>query len=144
MDAITRGQAIDKLRAKMLALVDDEHCMCAVASRLQIGCGGFSQWTFTELKERYDWIVKRRPHITRAELEELANRWQLARQFVQDTLLSCDTQTHEHHHRICEGWEGFSDEDLARFHRELSGEEVEVLPDAPEEADVRDLEPPEA
>jgi len=127
--SITRTEAIELLRKKCVALVDDEHSLCEVAARLHILCGGFSQWRFGELKERYDWIAKRRPRITRRELEGLANRWQLARQFVLDERLSCDSQMQEKAHPVCRGWAEHSDEDLARFCKELTGEEIVVRPD---------------
>lgn len=127
MKNLTRAEAIDLLRQKCAALVDDEHSLCEVASREKILCGGFAQWTFGELKQRHDWIVKRRPHVTRKELEDLANRWQLARQFVSDTGLACDNQLQEKHHQVCCGWDEFSDEDLARFCEELGGEECLIV-----------------
>ena len=129
MRKITRSQAIDDLRESMVALVDDNHCMCDIAAKHHVFCHGFSQWKFGELKERYDWIVKRRPRITRGELEDLANRWQLARQFVLDNNLSCDVQTKEKHHPTCKGWDTFGEGDLARFYAELRGEDVEVAPE---------------
>ena len=124
MKKLTRAEAIDALRAKLLTLTDDEHSMCEVASKLHLYCGGFSQWKFDELRRRYAHIVKHRPHVSRPALEELANRWQLARQFVQGTLLACDTQTMERH--TCHGWDGFSDEQLTQFYAELLGEPVEI------------------
>ena len=130
MRTITRNEAVELLRHKCAGLVDDEHSLCLVASQLKVLCGGFSQWTSQELKQRYAWIVKNRPGITRAQLEDLANRWQLARQFVRDEELSCDVQGRETEHRICQGWDTFSDEDLARFCHELTGEELLVRPDA--------------
>jgi hypothetical protein len=123
---VSRDELIDLLRKRCVGLVDEEHSLCEVASRLHIACGGFSQWKFHELKERYDWIVRSRPGITRAALEDLANRWQLARQTVKGTPLSCDTQLTERQHKTCEGWDQFSDRDLERFWNELSGETVEV------------------
>jgi len=123
MKTITRAEAIELLRSKCAALVDDEHSLCEVAGREKILCGGFAQWSFGELKQRHDWIVKRRPHITRKQLEELANRWQLARQYVSETGLACDNQIKENHHQVCHGWDEFSDEDIARFCQELSGDE---------------------
>ncbi len=125
MKTLTRAEAIDALRARFLQLVDDDHCMCWVASKLHLFCGGFSQWTSRELRERYDWIVRRHPHIARQELEDLANRWQLARQFVRETPLSCDTQAIEHH--TCLGWGGLTDEQLAASLKEASGEEVTIV-----------------
>lgn len=126
---LTRADAIALLRRKCLALVDEEHSLCQVAAKLHILCGGFSQWTTGELRKRYDWIVKKRPSVTRAELEALANRWQLARQMALERPLSCDVQARETHHPICQGWEGHSDEDLARFCEELTGEPHRVVPD---------------
>lgn len=121
---LTRAQAIDGLRKALTALTDDDTCMCLAAARLGIYCKGFAQWKSYELKERYEWIARNRRGITRRELEELANRWQLARQQVRGTELSCDTQSLEHH--TCRGWDGFSDAELAAFHAELCGEPVEI------------------
>ena len=126
---LTHGEAIALLRRRCLALVDEEHSLCQVAAKLHILCGGFSQWTSAELRERYDWIVKKRPGLTRKELEILANRWQLARQFALEEPLSCDVQARETIHPICHGWEGHSDEDLARFCEELTGEPHRVVSD---------------
>jgi hypothetical protein len=126
---IPRNEALALMRQRCLALVDDEHSLCAVAARLGILCHGFSQWKFHELKERHDWIVRNRPGITRKELEELGNRWQLARQFVLGTELACDTQMREKQHRICCGWDDFSNADLGRCCEELTGVEHEVVPD---------------
>jgi len=126
MKNITRSDAIRLLRQKCAGLVDDEHSLCEVASREKILCGGFAQWSFGELKKRHDWIVKRRPGITRKQLEELANRWQLARQFVSETDLACDNQIQERHHQICHGWDEFSDDELAGFCQELCGEEFSI------------------
>jgi hypothetical protein len=129
MRTLTRTEAIEALRERCIAITDDEHSLCQVAARLHILCEGFSQWKFHELKERYDWIASRRPGITRSELEELANRWHLARQFVKDAPLACDVQPGERQHQICRGWEGHTEEDLVRFHKELLGEDVRVVPD---------------
>lgn len=126
---LTRQQAIDALRAKLRELTDDEHCVCRVAREKHVYCGGFSQWTYEELRERYAFIVKTRPHASRPELEDLANRWQLAQQFVKGTELSCDTQTEVHH--TCEGFDGFSNERLEGFHRDLLGAPVEIVDPEP-------------
>jgi hypothetical protein len=123
---LTRPQAIDALREALVALTDDDTCMCLAAARLGVYCKGFAQWKSYELKERYAWIARNRPGVTRKQLEDLANRWQLARQQVRGTALSCDTQSLEHH--TCKGWDGFTDADLAAFHDDLCGEPVEIVP----------------
>ena len=129
MKTLTRNQAVSLLRTRCLELVDEEHSLCEVASRLHILCGGFSQWKTGELRKRFDWIVRKHPGMRRHELEDLANRWQLARQFALDEPLACDAQAREHHHPICQGWEGFTDEDLGRFCAELTGEPHQVVAD---------------
>ena len=126
MKQLTRTQAIDALREALVALTDDDTCMCLAAARLGVYCKGFAQWKSYELKERYDWIARNRPGVTRRQLEDLANRWQLARQLVRGTPLACDTQSLEHH--TCNGWEGFRDEELAAFHGDLCGEPAEIVP----------------
>ena len=128
MKKMTRNEAVNVLRRRCIELTDDEHSVCSVAAKLHILCGGFSQYSFGELKDRYDWIVKTRgKRITRAELEDLANRWQLARQMVNDEELSCDNQRSDHVHPTCKGWDTHSDEDLARFVEELTGEPVSIV-----------------
>ena len=129
MKTLTRTQAIDALREELLRLTDDEHSICEVAARKKIFCGGFARWSSKELKERYGWIVSRRPRITRRELEDLANRWQLARQDALGTCIACDTQLEEKQHRTCLGWDTFSDEDLAAFVTRFCGEEVRIVAD---------------
>lgn len=124
MRTMTRAALIAEIRREVLALVDDEHSFCDVAGSLGIGCTGFRQYSDSELARRYHWIVKARAPSTREELEDLANRWQLARQIVRDQPLSCDVQQLERD--TCAGWDGYADEQLATFHETLTGESVEV------------------
>ena len=58
------------------------------------------------------------------ELEDLGNRWQLARQDVREAPLACDVQTIEHD--LCGGWDDFTDDDLARFYAEVFKKQVTV------------------
>ena len=129
---MSRSEAVDLLRERCAALVDDEHSLCEVAARMRILCHGWKQWSFGELKEKHDWIVRNRPGITRQELEDLANRWQLARQRVKGTASACDTQQGDEKHRLCRGWDEHDEETLAGFVEELTGERVRVEPDLAE------------
>jgi hypothetical protein len=127
MKQLTRDQAIAGLRTKLLTLVDDQHSMCEVAARLHLFCAGFSQWKTHELKQRFDWIAKNRPGATRKEIEDLANRWQLARQFVLDVPIACDIPNRScEAHSVCSGWAGFDDARLAQYYGELCGEPIEI------------------
>ena len=55
---ISRRQAVDLLRDRLAELVDDDHCLCDVASRHGVFCRGFSQWSLDELKRRYGWQAR--------------------------------------------------------------------------------------
>ena len=125
MKSITRDQAINRLRGKLMQLTDEDHSACEVTSERGLFCMGFKQWTFEELKERYWWLVRSRPNITRDELERLANIWQVARCTVMDTSISCDTQTIEHD--TCKGWDEWNNAVLARYIDELCHEQVQVV-----------------
>lgn len=129
MQRWSRAQAIDRLRKVLEAQCDGDRSICFVAARKDISCRGFAQWKVHELKERYPQIARNRPHLTRAEFEDLADRWQLARQFCLGTTLACDTQMQEEHFKTCRGWDEFTDEDLAGFVADLCAETVEVIPD---------------
>jgi len=124
MQRMTRRQAIGTLRRCFVWMTDGQHSMCAVADRLGIYCGGFAGFSYADLKRRYYWIVHAHPDITRDELLRMANLWQLGRQDMLGTTLSCDSQSIEHD--TCSGWDEHSDSDLARWLRELTGQEVEV------------------
>ena len=126
MRTVTREQAIDDIRTILLRLVDEEHSMCEVAAREGIFCRGFRRMTDEELQSRYRWLVERRLPVSREQLEELANRWEVARTIVRGTSLSCDTQALEHD--TCKGWDGFGDRELAEYHERLCGEPVEIDP----------------
>jgi len=126
MKRLTREKAIAALRAKLLTLVDEDHSICEVATERGIFCGGFAQWTFHELKKQYPTIVRSRPRITPQRLRDLANRWQLARSAVLDRELACDAQMCEGKLQTCKGWDAFDDQQLAHFHQDLCGEEVEI------------------
>jgi len=125
MKTMTREEAIAALRSALLELSGDEHSICSVASKLKVFCGGFSQWKTHELRERYGWMTRRNPHIGRPQLEDLADRWQLARQFVRDVPLACDVQSTER--QTCLGWDEFDDAELAEDLLRLTGERVSVV-----------------
>lgn len=124
MKTLNREQAIDHIRAAVLKLVDDDHSMCEVAARLGIFCRGFRRLGDDELTRRYQWLADRRGVEDRASIEDLANRWQLARQLATHEALACDVQTREHD--ACDGWASFTEAELERFHLELCDEAIAV------------------
>ena len=93
--------------------------ICKLAAQTGVFCKGFRRFSDDELKARFGWIAKKDPEMPRAQLEDVADRWQLARQDVLGALTSCDVQQLEHD--SCGGWDDFTDEELTRFLRELGG-----------------------
>jgi len=129
MRSITRTQAIGELREVLLRMVDQQNSLCRVAAWRDLFCRGFSQWNRFELERRFP-QAQRVPSLPRPQIELMANDCQLARQDVLAGRLPCDLAAEEGARAPCRGWNEFSDGDLARFHRELCGEAVEVVPDA--------------
>jgi hypothetical protein len=121
--AISRQEAIDALRPLLLKRADG-HSLCSAAGVDGIFCLGFCRFSNAELRQRLPWLVRKRPEATRADIEELGDRWQLARQEVTGAATACDVQSEEHD--LCNGWNDFSDDDLAKFYQELTGETVHV------------------
>ena len=124
MSSLTREEIISRLRDEFTALTDEDHCMCSIAAERGIFCRGFRQFSEEDLRKRYWWIVRRRPSITREQLEQIANDWQLAQQEVKETPLACDFQTKLHD--TCRGWDDFSNEQLAKAYQQVTGEKVLV------------------
>jgi hypothetical protein len=139
MRTLTRQQAIDLIRPRLAARVDDEHCICAVAARQGILCHGLAQWSFEDLKRRFWWLALRHPNLPRAEFEALANEWLVERQRRFGNELSCDVQTLERD--ICKGWDEFDDTTLGRLVGELCGESVNVVHGAPARRGTRHARP---
>ena len=125
MKVMTRQAAIGDLRRALVAAAG-EHSICRVAQEKDLFCRGFGQWKLHELKQRYPQITRSRSRLSRSEMEDLADRWQLARQFVRGESLACDVQMQEGQLRTCDAWEGFGDDELERFHLELCGEEIRI------------------
>jgi hypothetical protein len=123
-ETIARDEAIKLLRSEFLKLVDDENSICKVAKEKGIFCQGFQRYSDFELRKRYRWIARKDRRYTREEIEDLANRWQLARQDVDDLPLACDVQQHEHD--ACRGWDDFSNEELAKTIAQVTGRVVSV------------------
>lgn len=125
MITMKREAAVRAIRSKLLEMVDEDHSMCQVASEQEIYCRGFKRLSDKELRERYEWLLHRNPTMSRVELEELANRWQLARQIVDRVPIACDAQQIEKD--TCSGWDTFDSPTIARFYKELIGDDVTVV-----------------
>jgi len=119
---VTRETAVAHLRRKLIALQEQGKSVCRIAAEKGLFCRGFRRDSDDELRFRYAAAIENATDLTRAELEERANAWQLARQKQEGTLLCCDVQfmTYE----TCRAWDDFSNEELSRFCEEMLGEKV--------------------
>ena len=124
VETIAREDAVKLLRAELLKLVDDENSICKIAAEKGIFCKGFQRYSDFELRKRYRWIARKDRRYTREEIEDLANRWQLARQDVDELPLACDVQQAEHD--ACRGWDDFSNEELGKFIHQVTGKVIAV------------------
>jgi hypothetical protein len=120
-----RGEAVARLRKALLTLVDGEHSMCQVASERGVFCRGFGRWNASEFDRRWRSAIGRSTHLSRAQMEEFANLWQLSEQHRQRVSLACDAASNVH--GGCRGWDEFSNSDLSRFCADVLGLSVQVV-----------------
>jgi len=128
----TRTEAIAKLRAALLKLTDEDHSMCQVAAQRGIFCHGFRRWSPREFDRGWHEAIGRSTHLSREQVEKLANVWQLAEQIRLRVALACDAETMTH--GACRGWNEFDNPALGRHCQEILGKNVvvvEALPAAP-------------
>jgi hypothetical protein len=120
-----RREAVAKLRSALLAVTDDEHTLCQVAAERRIFCHGFRRWSEPEFDKRWRRAIGRSTHLSRAQMEEFANLWQLSEQLRCRVALACDACTSKS--GPCRGWDEFSNEELSRFCSDVLGVNVEVV-----------------
>src|SRR6266511_3272463 len=124
VDRLSRPQAIDEIRRIMNALPQDDMCACAIAARYGIFCQGFARYSDEELKQRFGWIARPRPKVSRAELERLASAYHRGRQEVTGAETCCDVETREH--CGCDGWNTFDNTALEDFYQTLTGRSCQI------------------
>ncbi|HVS31598.1 MAG TPA: hypothetical protein VMS98_09100 [Thermoanaerobaculia bacterium] len=125
VETTSRADMIGRLRSELSQCTDIENSICKVAAERGIFCNGFKRYTEEELRDRYWWIVRKNPSMSREELETVANDWQLAQQEVFEEPFACDVQ--QRVRDTCRGWGDFSNEKLARFYFQLTGKEIKVV-----------------
>ena len=125
-ESISRGDAISMLRSALVKMAGPDTSICKVAAERGIFCRGFRRFDDAALREEYKWIDERRPGLSREELEDIGDRWQLARQEVHQLPTACDVQMQEHD--TCGGWDDFTADELSRFIFEITKRRVAVTP----------------
>ena len=98
--------------------------MCRAAAEEGIFCHGFKRWPEREFHDRWKDHLGVSTHLTRSQMEELADLWQLTEQVSRRDALICDAQTVCP--GACRGWNEFTDSDLERFCLEILGETVNI------------------
>jgi hypothetical protein len=121
----SRETAIAELRLCLIRLSDGEHSTCQVAAERGIFCRGFRRWNDHEFHQRWKAVLGESTHLTRPQIELLADLWQLSEQVAQRVRITCDAQSAAP--GSCRGWQEFSNETLARFCAELLGREIVVV-----------------
>ena len=123
-EAWSRDEAIARLRRMLVSVTDGERSTCRLAAERGIFCRGFRRWPVSEFHRRWKNALGRSTHLTRAQMEELADLWQLSEQIRYRLELACDVPGGDG--RPCRGWAEFSDAELSRHCREVLGRDVVV------------------
>lgn len=123
-ETLNRNEIISRLRRELMQGTDEENSVCKIAAERGVFCKGFNRYTDEELRKRYDWIVAKNPVMTREDLERIANDWQLAQQEVHELPMACDVQ--QKVYDTCRGWNDFTNEQLAKFYFQLTGDEIAI------------------
>lgn len=121
----TRVQAISRLRDHLLGMTDEESSLCRVAAERGVFCRGFRRWNVPEFDRRWRDFIGRSTHLSRPQMEEYANVWQLAEQVACGVALACDAAAVSR--GPCRGWNEFSNGVLSQFCADLLGENVDVV-----------------
>lgn len=121
----SRAEALSRLRAHLLEFVDPENSLCRVAAEKGIFCRGFRRWSDPEFDRRWRSCIGRSTHLSRPQMEEYANLWQLTEQAAHRATLTCDAAAAGR--GACRGWNEFSNEVVAQFCSDLLGMNVEVV-----------------
>jgi hypothetical protein len=120
----TRSEAIDRLRQALMPMCGADRSMCEVAAQKGIFCRGFRRWHDAEFHRRWKPALGTSTHLNRAQMEQLADLWQLAEQLRCSVAFACDVSAGRA--GACRGSDEFSNDSLARFCADLLGVSVVV------------------
>ena len=121
--ARSREAAIGVLRCRLAMLADGERSLCAILGERGLFCRGFRQWNDHEFHRRWKAVLGQSTHLSRSEIERLADLWQLAEQIACGATLPCDLRSARP--AACAGWAEFTDAELERFCDETKGARLE-------------------
>jgi len=122
-EVITREQVIVRLSRRLALLAGPDKSVCRFAAEENVLCRGFSRYTDEQLRQRYGFLGD--AETPREELELRADEWQIARRELEKAPTACDVQ--QHFVETCRGWNEFTNQELARFCRDICGDRVVVI-----------------
>jgi len=107
--------------------------MCAITADLGIFCRGFRGWHDREFHLAWRPAIGVSTHLTRAQMERLADLWQLSEQIRLRVPIACDAQAICA--GACRGWNEFANEKLEQYCSNILGKKV-VLEETPGRAEA--------
>jgi len=122
----TREEAIRSLRSALQPMCGADRSMCDVAAEKGIFCRGFRRWPDSEFHRRWKGALGTSTHLTRAQMERLADLWQLAEQLRCGVGFACDVDARPA--GACRGWDEFENSALERFCADLLGLSLVIEP----------------
>lgn len=115
----TRSEAVRRLRLALEPMCEGNRSMCEVAASKGIFCRGFRRWHDSEFHRKWKGALGTSTHLTRAQMERLADIWQLSEQLRCGVSFACDASAMCT--GPCRGWNEFTNEALERFCLDLLG-----------------------
>lgn len=109
----TREEAVALLREQLTRLTHGEHSICRVAAERGIFCRGFRRWNDHEFHDRWKATLGVSTHLTRPQMEELADLWQQGEQLRHGVALACDAPASSR--AACRGWAEFTNLEIQGF-----------------------------
>lgn len=122
-EVLTREEACARLSRRLATLIGPGKSVCRFAAEENVLCRGLAHFTDQQLRTRYGFLGDE--ETPREELERRADRWQVARCEIENARTACDVQ--ERFLETCRGWNEFTNQELARFCREICGDRVVVI-----------------
>lgn len=125
----TREEAIGHLRRRLVQIADGEQSVCRIAAEHGIFCRGFQRFSDAEFHRRWRRALGRSSHLSRQQVERLADVWVLSEQIRTGVALACDLPREPA--QPCRGWDEFGNGELERFCLELLERAVAVVDQTP-------------
>jgi hypothetical protein len=97
--------------------------MCEVAARLGIFCRGFRRWPDKAFLRVWTRAMGPTTHLNRAQMERLADVWQLTEQLRLRIPIACDALNAW---GPCRGWNEFTNAELERFCADVLSQNVAI------------------